>query len=183
MFLARRPSLDASIGSSAILVSCRCHTVRSESSGRRRLASDVDELAVAIGNGVADFERARAALVAWKQFDIGWVETFPRHGARHRRNHCRGSDPALRLLVAERLPSAVLRRRRPMPPDSAMHMARCRTMRSPAKSCSRCSSIRRRMTSSTAFERRRGRKPRWPGSVSRSSAHCRPASAQTPLRQ
>ena len=25
------------------------------------------------------FERARAALIAWKHFDIGWVETFPRH--------------------------------------------------------------------------------------------------------
>jgi uncharacterized protein (UPF0548 family) len=36
-------------------------------------------LAVAVGHGQADFERARAALLAWKQFDIGWVETFPRH--------------------------------------------------------------------------------------------------------
>jgi uncharacterized protein (UPF0548 family) len=40
---------------------------------------DLDELAVAVGHGQADFERARAALLAWKQFDIGWVETFPRH--------------------------------------------------------------------------------------------------------
>ena len=32
-----------------------------------------------IGHGHADFERARAALIAWKQFDIGWVEMFPRH--------------------------------------------------------------------------------------------------------
>src|SRR5262249_5496038 len=39
----------------------------------------LDELAVPIGHGQADFERARAALLAWKQFDIGWVETFPRH--------------------------------------------------------------------------------------------------------
>ena len=39
----------------------------------------LDELAVAVGHGQADFERARAALLAWKQFDIGWVETFPRH--------------------------------------------------------------------------------------------------------
>jgi uncharacterized protein (UPF0548 family) len=38
----------------------------------------LDELAVAVGHGQADFERARAALLAWKQFDIGWVETFPR---------------------------------------------------------------------------------------------------------
>jgi uncharacterized protein (UPF0548 family) len=39
----------------------------------------LDEAIVAIGRGRSDFERARAALVAWKQFDIGWVETFPRH--------------------------------------------------------------------------------------------------------
>jgi uncharacterized protein (UPF0548 family) len=78
MFLARRPSLDAinrflrdsrelplSYGPIGIV---RPETAR----------QDVDELAVAIGNGVADFERARAALVAWKQFNIGWVETFPR---------------------------------------------------------------------------------------------------------
>jgi uncharacterized protein (UPF0548 family) len=30
-----------------------------------------------IGHGAADFARARAALLDWKQFDIGWVETFP----------------------------------------------------------------------------------------------------------
>lgn len=39
----------------------------------------LDEATVAVGRGVADFERARVALAAWKQFDIGWVETFPRH--------------------------------------------------------------------------------------------------------
>jgi len=38
----------------------------------------LDEATVAIGRGETDFERARAALMAWKQFDIGWVETFPR---------------------------------------------------------------------------------------------------------
>ena len=40
---------------------------------------DLDEATVEIGRGRADFDRARAALMAWKQFDIGWVETFPRH--------------------------------------------------------------------------------------------------------
>src|SRR5687768_8936187 len=39
---------------------------------------DLDEATVAIGHRKADFERARAALMAWNQFDIGWVETFPR---------------------------------------------------------------------------------------------------------
>ena len=40
---------------------------------------DLDEVTVAIGKGPADFERARAALLTWRQFDIGWVETFPRN--------------------------------------------------------------------------------------------------------
>ena len=36
-----------------------------------------DEEVVVIGHGQRDFEGARAALVRWKQFEIGWVETFP----------------------------------------------------------------------------------------------------------
>jgi uncharacterized protein (UPF0548 family) len=77
MFLARRPTrnvidrflresqhLPLSYGPIGIL--------RTGTAGR-----DVDEVTVAVGRGQADFERARAALLAWKQFDIGWVETFP----------------------------------------------------------------------------------------------------------
>jgi uncharacterized protein (UPF0548 family) len=45
----------------------------------RTADQNVDEVTVTIGRGQAEFERARAALLAWKQFDIGWVETFPRH--------------------------------------------------------------------------------------------------------
>jgi uncharacterized protein (UPF0548 family) len=79
MFLARRPTphqierflhesqdLPLSYGPIGILTTNTVH---------RRL----DEATVAVGRGGADFERARAALIAWKQFDIGWVETFPRH--------------------------------------------------------------------------------------------------------
>ena len=44
----------------------------------RSARPDLDEEVVAIGHGRADFERARGALGAWKQFDIGWVELFPR---------------------------------------------------------------------------------------------------------
>jgi uncharacterized protein (UPF0548 family) len=79
MFLARRPSLETierflrdsrdlplSYGPTGI--------VRPETARR-----GIDEWTVAIGHGRADFERARAALIAWKQFDIGWIETFPRH--------------------------------------------------------------------------------------------------------
>jgi uncharacterized protein (UPF0548 family) len=78
-FLARRPTphqierflhesqdLPLSYGPIGILTTNTVH---------RRL----DEATVAVGRGGADFERARAALIAWKQFDIGWVETFPRH--------------------------------------------------------------------------------------------------------
>ena len=38
-----------------------------------------DEVVVPVGCGDADLKRARAALTAWKQFDIGWVEAFPRN--------------------------------------------------------------------------------------------------------
>ena len=79
MFLARRPSLEAidrfvrasrdlplSYGPAGL--------VRTANAGR-----NLDEVIVEIGHGAADFERARAALMAWRHFDIGWVETFPRH--------------------------------------------------------------------------------------------------------
>jgi uncharacterized protein (UPF0548 family) len=81
MFMARRPARDAidrflrdsqdlplSYGPTGI--------VRDPKAAR-----DLAELTVAIGRGSADFERARAALLAWKQFDIGGVETFPRHAS------------------------------------------------------------------------------------------------------
>jgi uncharacterized protein (UPF0548 family) len=77
MFLARRPSpatierfvrdshdLPLSYGSIGI--------ANGKSSGR-----DLDVATVAVGHGAADFARARAALMAWQQFNIGWVETFP----------------------------------------------------------------------------------------------------------
>ena len=78
MFLARRPSLETidrfvresqdlplSYGPIGLV-----RTVN---------ANDLDDTTVAIGHGVADFERARAALMGWKQFEVGWIETFPRH--------------------------------------------------------------------------------------------------------
>jgi uncharacterized protein (UPF0548 family) len=80
MFLARRPSaaaiheflressnLPLSYGPVGIL----------DEGGR----SNLDELTVAIGRGPADFARARAALMAWKQFEIGWVEIFPKQAS------------------------------------------------------------------------------------------------------
>jgi uncharacterized protein (UPF0548 family) len=42
------------------------------------LREGVDEATAVIGHGKAALDRARAALMTWKQFDIGWIETFPR---------------------------------------------------------------------------------------------------------
>jgi uncharacterized protein (UPF0548 family) len=79
MFLPRRPSpekIDRFLRESQdLLVSYRPTGILKADSVRQGL----DEATVAIGYGKADFERARDALMAWKQFDIGWVETFPRH--------------------------------------------------------------------------------------------------------
>ena len=43
-----------------------------------REAGRYDEEVIAVGRGQETFDRARAALMAWKHFDIGWVQTFPR---------------------------------------------------------------------------------------------------------
>jgi uncharacterized protein (UPF0548 family) len=78
MFLARRPSRNTIdrflLDSEHLPLSYSpIGIVRAEA-----MRHNLDELTVAIGRGELDFERARAALIAWKQFDIGWVETFPR---------------------------------------------------------------------------------------------------------
>jgi uncharacterized protein (UPF0548 family) len=77
MFLARRPSREA------IDRFLRDSQERPLSYGPIGIVNGgtvrrLDEALVEIGRGKADFERARAALIAWQQFDIGWVETFPR---------------------------------------------------------------------------------------------------------
>lgn len=78
MFLARRPSssdvgrflkrvADLPLSYSPVGIAVEPH-------GRR-----FDEMTVTIGRGSDDFDRARAALIGWKQCNIGWVETFPRN--------------------------------------------------------------------------------------------------------
>jgi uncharacterized protein (UPF0548 family) len=42
---------------------------------------DADETIVALGSGAAIYERAKAALREWTQFDLGWVELYPRHAS------------------------------------------------------------------------------------------------------
>lgn len=39
----------------------------------------VDEVSAVLGHGQDAFARARIALSAWRHFDLGWVELFPRH--------------------------------------------------------------------------------------------------------
>jgi uncharacterized protein (UPF0548 family) len=79
MFLARRPSRETIdrflLDSQDLPLSYGPIGIVGGETARHNL----DELTVAIGRGQTDFERARAALIAWQQFDIGWVETFPRH--------------------------------------------------------------------------------------------------------
>jgi len=79
MFLARRPSRQAIdrflLESQGLPLSYGpVGIVRAETPRLR-----FDHAIVSIGRGQADFDRARASLIAWKQFDIGWVEVFPRH--------------------------------------------------------------------------------------------------------
>ena len=77
MFLARRPSpetIDRFLRESRVLPLSYSPTgiVKADS-----VREGLDEATVVIGHGKAAFERARTALIGWKQFDIGWVETFP----------------------------------------------------------------------------------------------------------
>lgn len=76
MFLARRPSaadIDPFLRESRDLPLTYgpVGIVREQPAQGR-----VDHQLVAIGRGEDDFRRARAALLAWKPFDIGWVEAF-----------------------------------------------------------------------------------------------------------
>ena len=78
MFLARRPTRDVidrflRESQHLPLSYAPLEIARSPTNNR-----DLDESTVVIGHGQAAFERARAALLDWQQFNIGWIETFPR---------------------------------------------------------------------------------------------------------
>jgi uncharacterized protein (UPF0548 family) len=77
MFLLRRPSrlvidrflersrdVPLSYGPVGLVLSGECRSL--------------DEASVVIGHGRRDFERAKTALMEWRQFDLGWVELWPR---------------------------------------------------------------------------------------------------------
>ncbi len=77
MFLLRRPSastIDRFVRDSSALPLSYGPVGVLGSPGTNR----VDEAVVTIGRGAEDYARARAALCAWTQFDIGWVELHPR---------------------------------------------------------------------------------------------------------
>ena len=79
MFLARRPS---SAAIECFLEASRDLPLSYEPIGIVRdtpVEGRIDEEVVVIGRGNDDFDRALAALQGWKQFDIGWVETFPKN--------------------------------------------------------------------------------------------------------
>jgi uncharacterized protein (UPF0548 family) len=79
MFLPRRPSAD---DIARFLAASRELPLSYAPPGIVREHLDgvpLDEQVVVIGHGRDDFERARAALMAWKQSDIGWVNVFPAH--------------------------------------------------------------------------------------------------------
>jgi uncharacterized protein (UPF0548 family) len=63
-FLDRSRELPLSYGPIGVVQSAECRSL--------------DEASVMIGHGRCDFERARAALMEWQQFDLGWVELWPR---------------------------------------------------------------------------------------------------------
>jgi uncharacterized protein (UPF0548 family) len=78
MFLLRQPTAtetDRFLAMSQDLPLSYAPTgmVREATSDRRS-----DEQVAVIGHGAEDFRRARAALTAWRQFDIGWVHLLPR---------------------------------------------------------------------------------------------------------
>jgi uncharacterized protein (UPF0548 family) len=78
MFLARRPS-DSKV--TRFLADSGGRPLSYGPVGiaasQRPLRGEVDELRAEIGRGLRDYERARDALRAWKQFQLGWVELFP----------------------------------------------------------------------------------------------------------
>jgi len=78
MFFTRRPSsqaIERFIRESQELSLSYSPIGLAQSDGA---GSNVDETVVAIGRGNVDFNRARSALVSWSQFDLPWVDLYPK---------------------------------------------------------------------------------------------------------
>jgi uncharacterized protein (UPF0548 family) len=81
MFLIQRPSAGAI---QRFIDESRDLPLSYEPVGIARTGADgfdVDETTMIVGRGDAAFERARAALVRWAQFELGWTELHPRHAS------------------------------------------------------------------------------------------------------
>jgi len=77
MFLVRRPSpraIDAFLNASSTLPLSYepVGLARHEAAGFRHDRHDA-----VVGQGRDAFDRARVALAAWQQFDLGWIEVYP----------------------------------------------------------------------------------------------------------
>jgi uncharacterized protein (UPF0548 family) len=77
MFLARRPSLLAVDRFTARSQELSLSYSPIGLAQAQAPGFIVDETTVVLGRGGADFDRAKAALIAWKPFDLGWVQLFP----------------------------------------------------------------------------------------------------------
>jgi uncharacterized protein (UPF0548 family) len=78
MFLARRPSLR---DIDQFLDRCRELPLSYQPVGianQSPAGFKIDEARCTLGNGIEVFERAKRALTLWRQFELGWVELFPR---------------------------------------------------------------------------------------------------------
>jgi uncharacterized protein (UPF0548 family) len=49
--------------------------------GHGRSGFKVDEQTTIVGSGEAAFERATAALIEWRHFELGWLELFPKRAS------------------------------------------------------------------------------------------------------
>lgn len=78
MFLGRRPSLE---DVERFVAASHALPLSYDPVGLARqndAGFQVDEHTSVIGHGDVAFQRARIALAAWKHFDLGWMEVFPK---------------------------------------------------------------------------------------------------------
>lgn len=81
MFLLRRPSAQ---DVESVLAASRDLPLSYAPIGLARHGSagfNVDEQIAVVGSGEAAFARATTALLEWRQFDLGWVELFPKRAS------------------------------------------------------------------------------------------------------
>lgn len=78
MFLACRPSAQQIEGFVAASRELPLSYSPIGLAGGNGAGFDVDEQTVIVGRGEQAFDRARRGLGAWRHFELGWVEVFPK---------------------------------------------------------------------------------------------------------